>query len=583
MPRRALPPFLTALLLLPSLARADKPDYPGIWGIWGSPLSREGRPWYKGHVVTVGWDQIEPSDNHFVWEPLDQQIADAASKDLYVMAMVYTGERSPAWLYQRGVPAVKTDFAGYSRRAGRGETLFPFYLDGHFRNYFKRMIRSLAAHLDKGPPAPVRRKIIVVQCPVGASGDPHPYKVAGDPGSGRVGSFGEGATAISPPAWLEYQKEMFRFYYDAFERTRPRIHCLFNTISSEPLHFWTVANLPGFWAKTNRIGDRYQNSGEAAEGSYQVYLPKIGRQFQQGRAIRSRSEMDMTDRGWFEEAPLWNMYWTQLWGLHNGQDLHNQMESDLQKKEYYPAFEFYSAYAGYKDPRDSHGAWCALRDGLDCADTRRFPETRYGAASQGRNKDRYLAIARAFQPFGARQSESGCTPRTNWEAMDDVAWQIYQGNYELYLRQHDPNGTSQGLWRQGPQSQPYGRFARRFDHASGRDAMYFDLDDGFFFGRPLNGQYEVRVRVVYLDSGRGQWALQYDAVGNARKTALTVRKTGSGMWKEAVATIRDGYFGNRCPRGADLMLFNTDDEDDTFHTIELTRRTGDRKGFWGSE
>ena len=37
-------------------------------------------------------------------------------------------------------------------------------------------------------------------------------------------------------------------------------------------------------------------------------------------------------------------------------------------------------------------------------------------------------------------------------------------------------------------------------------------------------------------------------------------------------TLNDAYFGNSCPRGADLMLVNTDTEDDIFHMIELTRQ-----------
>jgi hypothetical protein len=40
-------------------------------------------------------------------------------------------------------------------------------------------------------------------------------------------------------------------------------------------------------------------------------------------------------------------------------------------------------------------------------------------------------------------------------------------------------------------------------------------------------------------------------------------------------------FGQRGERRADLSLVNLDAEDDTFHLIEITRKTGDRKGVWG--
>ncbi len=563
------------LSALSSAALADKPPYPGIWGIWGSPPSTEGRPWYKGHVVTVQWREIEPADNQFDWTPLDEPLKDAASKGLYVMAMVYTGDRTPMWMYEKGVPMYKTTF--------RGGTQYPFYLDEGFQKYFRRMIERTAAHLDKDLPPDVRAKVIAVQCPVGASGDPHPYKSADPEGQlGHEGGFGSGRFHISREAWMDYQKKMFRFYYDTYKRTSPRIHTLFNTIYDKELHDWAMANLDGLWIKTNRIGDRYQYNGESRENSYLTWLPPQIRTFQRGKAVRARSEMDLNNQGWFKEAPLWNMYWTQLWGLHCGQDMHNQVESDLLKKEYYPAFQFYSDYAGYKDPRDSHGAWCALRDSLDYADAKRFPEDKYGPAGKA-GRARYEAILKAYAQYGAKQSATGFGSATNWRGMDDVGYNIHRGNFEMYLSQYDPDGTSQGLWRVGPLDQQYGRFARRFDHASGKDAMFFNIDDGFFFGKPLKGAYEVKVRVVYFDGGTGRWALKYDAVKDPNKIALSIKKTNSGRWKEATVTLHDANFGNRCPHGTDLVLVNEDAEDDTFHMIEITRSTGDRKKFWGDE
>jgi Bacterial Ig-like domain len=128
----------------------------------------------------------------------------------------------------------------------------------------------------------------------------------------------------------------------------------------------------------------------------------------------------------------------------------------------------------------------------------------------------------------------------------------------------------------------YGRFARRFDHASGKDAMYFDIDDRFFGGQALNAGYPVTFRVVYLDQGTGSFALKYDAVGDPEKTAFTVTKTNSGQWKEKTVTVSDGYLFNRISvpssvapgATADLMLVNTDAENDTFHMIEVTREFG---------
>jgi hypothetical protein len=155
--------------------------------------------------------------------------------------------------------------------------------------------------------------------------------------------------------------------------------------------------------------------------------------------------------------------------------------------------------------------------------------------------------------------------------MNDVGWNIESGNYRRYLEQYDPDGTSRGYWRVGPKDQPYGRFARGFDAASGRNAMYFHLADRFFGGKSLNGGYPVKVRVVYFDSGHGTWALRYDAVNNPEKTALDVKNTDTGRWKEATVTLSDAFLGNRCKNKTDLMLVNTSKENTLFHMIELTR------------
>ena len=144
---------------------AGRADYCGIWGIWGGhDISSQGRPWYKGAMVTAQWDVIEPEEGRFDWRLLDGRIQQAVDNGLYVMVKVYAGNNSPLWLRDHGVPWVTTD----SPTPGRQQ--YPFYLDEDFKSHFKRMIRGVAKHLD-GFPARIRRRIIGVQCPVGKSGD----------------------------------------------------------------------------------------------------------------------------------------------------------------------------------------------------------------------------------------------------------------------------------------------------------------------------------------------------------------------------------------------------------------------------
>jgi hypothetical protein len=256
--------------------------------------------------------------------------------------------------------------------------------------------------------------------------------------------------------------------------------------------------------------------------------------------------------------------------------------------EHVAAFNWFNTYAGTHAPAESPGAWIALRDGLDSADGKRFPEAAYGKREDpshpkgkwpnGTNEERYLNIAKAFAAYGARQGDNdhmpaGACASQHFRKMNDVAYQCLPGNYRMYLRQHDPVGTSQGWWRVGPKSQRFGRFARGFNHAKGWDTMWFDLDDGFFTSRPARG-HTINVRVVYFDQGTGKWQLKYDAVDDAQKTAFTVTKTDSGEWREKTVTLKDAYLGNRCPNKTDLMLVSADGKDDIFHMIEAVRVSG---------
>lgn len=176
--------------------------------------------------------------------------------------------------------------------------------------------------------------------------------------------------------------------------------------------------------------------------------------------------------------------------LTYGVDMLNQRSQTLDVGEQYAyAFEFFNRRAGYKDPTTARYAYVALRDGLDVADTDRFPEAQYGAYNGANSPARYANIVAALSgPFGpeqgdvAHQAVMGLSYTTALDAINDVACKIWRGNYGLYLEQIDPHGTSQGLFRVGSKSEPYGRFARGFQHDQGKDQMFFDVDDRMFEG-----------------------------------------------------------------------------------------------------
>ena len=81
-----------------SPAPEGRPDYCGVWGIWGGErVSTEGRPWFKGVVVTSEWNRIEPRPGEFAWDALDRKVREVVDKGLTVMIMIYHGHKVREW------------------------------------------------------------------------------------------------------------------------------------------------------------------------------------------------------------------------------------------------------------------------------------------------------------------------------------------------------------------------------------------------------------------------------------------------------------------------------------------------------
>lgn len=548
--------------------KAEKPF--GIWCGAGPSAAavKKQAPWVKGVWGTMKWSDLEPANNQFNWKMFESTLAGYAAAGLYILLKVYVGPMSPQWIYSGGVPMVKTTPTVNPRGLPHFNT-FPYYLDENYKGYYHRMIREVAKRVDQLPTS-VRSRIIIVQTAEGCTGDEGPYK--GQPIEKRY--------RISEDRWNAFKFETWNLFDEQYRNKIPEIHLMTNSGNLGQYFGWLRENAPHWWRKAGNPGHGYQLNNE--KDMMALFDPLINHP-ESGRLIRARSEMDEMFKGWFQDAPIWNAYWLNLWALHFGIDFFMHRSEAILNPDYRDGYDFFTRYAGEKDAATSPGAWCALRDGLDAADFERFPEAKFGsgkmvgtAEETATGLQRTLNIVKAFERYGAVQDDpekamAFIMQNRSAQRMNDVGWNIESGNYGRYLKQFDPNGTSQGHWRVGPKSQPYGRFARGFDAANGKNTMYFDVVDRFFGGKPLDGDYPVQVRVVYFDAGHGSWALMYDGRNNREETAFEVQKKDTGQWKEASVKISDGFFGNRCPHGTDLMLVNTSKDDTLFHMLEVSR------------
>jgi hypothetical protein len=260
--------------------------------------------------------------------------------------------------------------------------------------------------------------------------------------------------------------------------------------------------------------------------------------------------------------------------VDRGLDLWEVDYSAVKTGKYDEGFAFANRYSYFKRPQTSPYAFIAMRDVLDSADTVRFPEGTYGKAVQS-NGERIEKIESEFQKYGAKVGDLDAATSllgSNYlfeaKAMNDVGFGLIARNYSRFITQIDANKTSVGLWRVGPADQPYGRYARSFENASGRKRMVFDLDDKFL---PHGAHGPITLKLIYLDQGTGIFSLRYDSSADPDKAAVTITKTNSGRWVNKSITIADGEFTNRGPLNSDFSLVNEDEEDDVFHLIEITK------------
>jgi hypothetical protein len=460
------------------------------------------------------------------------------------------------------VPLVKAD--------ARPDWDFPFYLDPDYKKYYFRLINEFGNHIRMLPDS-LHKIISFVQVQTGSTGDEAPYK----------------GNAINPQyeidksstEWRDFRLEAFAQFDTAFQEISERdIPLLFNGIGGEyeKEWQWVLNNITeGFGIKGSAYVRGHHLTGERAfTETWKPYLvnPK-------GLHLFSRSEMDQTWKKSFYQLNLkMNFYWGALNGLNSGLGIWDVTSSALEvcKEEGFDeSFEFFNKYAGEIYPQDAKDAFCVFHEGLDASDIDKFPETIYGIAEKS-NKDRYVSICNAYAQRGARMDDLDAAvkgqvyQRANQIGFNDAGWEIWPSNYERFLYQIDAEETSVGWWRIGgdiTNSTPiYSRFARAFDSNSGKDTMYFDIEDKFFSGKID----PITIHIVYYDIGGG-WELHYDALDQSQKVALALENGNSKSWKEVTVSLSDGYFRNRCPRRADLLLVNNDDKDNIFHMIEISK------------
>lgn len=553
--------FMSILIVcsFQSTAQVSADEY-GIWQTFGNPFSTSQYPEIRGRLCNFRWKDLETSSGVWNWKEFDDDLTSRTKDGLPVIFMVYTKQDAPDWLYNNGVAKVtetdsKGNVTGYS----------PYYADPDYKFYFKRMITKVHKHIETLP-ASVRNNIVGVQGCFGSTGDYISYK-------GTVPD----KYYLSGTDFYNLFKEFTQYYYDEYKNTNPKIALLSNPRNKgDDGNLWVVQNCPGGWLKCGTLGKAYQLNDELDKSSW---LYDILNQPQSGSLVRARSEItgDNLNSGWWKESPYKNMFAVMCYAAYWGLDWPNQGGDQLVDHGFDSAFNFFNKYAGQKVAGKATNAMCALKDGLDASDGKRFPASKYGNVDRN-NQQRYKNIADAFASHGAVLEDviSATKPEMDQlsaQGFNDVGWRIFRGNYDRYLHQLKSNQTSAGYWnvQSADKNSMFGRFARGFDVSKNKTALYFDVDDAFLSNAPLNGKYDVTIEITYLDNGGGSFQVYYDAKSSINKRSAQITCGNTNKWKKARIKLRDAYFNNRGKNGSDFSIRSTNNKDVIFAVVELSR------------
>lgn len=534
----------------------------GIWQTFGEPMAATEYPELQGRLCNFTWSELEPAPDVWDWAAFDSDLTKRANDGLPIIFMVYTKEDAPEWIYDNGVPKVieKDDKGNMIGHA-------PYYSDPEYQSLFRNMVTKVHQHIETLPTY-VREQIIAVQGCYGSTGDYIGYK-------GTVSS----QYALTGTQFMDLFQTFSKYYYDEYQTTSPKIYLLSNPNNNgEEQTAWLVSNCPGSWIKTGTLGKGYQFNYEKDKASWlYIYLnTPFG-----GNYMRSRSEIigGGLSAPWWTAMPYKNMFAMLSYAVYWGVDWSNQGYDQIDDHGFDPAFTFYNKYAGQKDPATSNNAMCALKDVIDAQDDVRFPASQYGTVAL--TAARFNNVLAPFVSYGAKLEDInaallGEQDNLTAKGTNDVGWNLIEGNYDKYLHQLNANETSAGYWNvtSADPNTIFGKFARGFDVAKGKNALYFDVENAFLNNKALNGSYPVMVEVTYLDKGTGSWQLLYDAQGNTNKSALIVNCANSNTWKTVSITLSDANFDNKSTSASDFYIKNNGSEKVLFSVVELSRSGG---------
>jgi len=537
----------------------------------------------KGIEASDKWENIELVKGTFNFSSFQTEIDKAAANNKPIRLSIDVGPDAPLWMYDNDKNPNNNPYPQVQKvttSGGNAKTGWPFYpeyLSQTYQDYLWILLNQFSNFL-RNQPLKKFKLIAFVQVKTGCTGDEIPYK-------GKVDSI---KYDIPDSAWFTYRLKVFQKYKTFFNDVPSRpIVLTFNDVDpSDPNEVyawnWVTRNIDstiGFGIKGGAFNRGHHLTGEQNyQNSLYKYLvnPK-------GLKIFSASEMDQTwKNGYFDINPDLGFYWAALAGLNVGLSTYNLsadamtfVTTNASPRE---TFRMFTKYAQQVYPSTATTAFSIFHEGLNSANTIKFPEKKYGKSTMVSVK-RYLAICNdpIYKNRGAKMDDTVSViqgqvfQRANQTGYNDAGWEIAEGNIERFFTQIKPDSTSIGLFRVRGKidtfSSKYDRFARSFEYATGKNTMYFKFDSEVFTNTIPD---TLSFKIIWLDKTVGsKWSFKYKSPQGI-KDAIQVTGVGGNTWKTVYFSITDAIVDSSGILKSDFTLVNTDTINDIFNGIEVS-------------
>ncbi|MBC7237126.1 MAG: beta-galactosidase [Chloroflexi bacterium] len=497
------------------------------------------------------WDQLNPLENQYEWQYIDNFIAAqvAKGKKAAIGIITFNGRanqnnptdppiRVPQFVFQKG--AGKVNCGGFE---------IPKYWSPVYLNEYRKFIQALAARYDGHP------NLEFIQIGVGKFGEAQPCDDQDD----DCVAAAMAADGVSSWQWADIVNQITAIYADAFDYTNlllpnaPRFksECDRKTFSEYAVSRGVGLFPAGLYAVQEWIDLRNHPTLRGC-GKYDLLL-------NQAEAGNITPWVPVGFEMYHYMTPdAITFFWGVAAALSRRADYITAERSVLYQGEaddpvVTPLYAniatmgWANRYLG-KHIDETPSVWVALR------------ETGY--------KDNWYPQKGNYSWWLIQDDNiaGGRTVPTTYRSKRQL---VAEGYYDYYGEAATVNPAIEANQTfLGPSKE--GWICRRTDETSGNRYMWFKIDDHYINGGPV----EVTILVRYFDRGYDTWQLHYDAVGNPYKVAGTITKTNSNTWKDARFTLTDARFANGQQGGADFRIDSMGDGNEYIHFVDVAKAGG---------